>query len=145
MTTTGTKRLTFEEWQSLLETKGICEVVDGALLMPPGPMGEHPGISDEILATLRPFLRSHGLGIAISAPYDVLIRRDPLRFQLAVADIFGPLLRWMITQWNYISCRLFSNEPSEDTEYKYMAEAPDLPGCRAWRIRWEKRWTTFAV
>jgi hypothetical protein len=36
-------------------------------------------------------------------------------------------------------------EPSEDTEYKYMAEAPDLPGCRAWRIRWEKRWTTFAV
>jgi predicted RNase H-like HicB family nuclease len=23
-------------------------------------------------------------------------------------------------------------EPSEDTEYKYMAEVPSLPGCRAW-------------
>ena len=24
------------------------------------------------------------------------------------------------------------HEPSEDTEDKYMAEAPSLPGCRAW-------------
>mgnify|MGYP001096397239 CR=1 FL=1 len=23
-------------------------------------------------------------------------------------------------------------QPSEDTEYKYMAEIPVLPGCRAW-------------
>lgn len=23
-------------------------------------------------------------------------------------------------------------EPSEDTEYKYMAEVPALPGCRVW-------------
>jgi predicted RNase H-like HicB family nuclease len=23
-------------------------------------------------------------------------------------------------------------EPSEDTEWKYMAEMPTLPGCRAW-------------
>ena len=23
-------------------------------------------------------------------------------------------------------------EPSEDTEYKYMAEVPSLPGCRVW-------------
>lgn len=23
-------------------------------------------------------------------------------------------------------------EPSEETEYKYMAEVPPLPGCRAW-------------
>ena len=24
------------------------------------------------------------------------------------------------------------HEPSEATEYKYMAEVPSLPGCRAW-------------
>lgn len=24
------------------------------------------------------------------------------------------------------------HEPSEDTEYKYLAEVPILPGCRAW-------------
>ena len=27
---------------------------------------------------------------------------------------------------------LVMHEPSEDTEEKYMAEVPDLPGCRAW-------------
>ncbi len=27
---------------------------------------------------------------------------------------------------------LLMHEPSEDTEDKYMAEVPALPGCRAW-------------
>ncbi|MCI0785162.1 MAG: type II toxin-antitoxin system HicB family antitoxin [Chloroflexi bacterium] len=27
---------------------------------------------------------------------------------------------------------LVLHEPSEDTEDKYLAEVPDLPGCRAW-------------
>ena len=79
MTTTGTKRLTFEEWQALPETKQKCEVVDGVLVMPPSPFGEHQWVSDEILTSLRPFVREQGLGIAISAPYDVLISREPLR------------------------------------------------------------------
>ena len=79
MTTAKTKRLTFDEWRALPVTKQICEVVDGVLVMPPGPMGEHQWVSDEFLTALRPFLRTHGLGIVISAPYDVLIRRDPLR------------------------------------------------------------------
>ena len=79
MTTTSTKKLTFDQWQALPETKQRCEVVDGVLLMPPGPMGEHPWIADEILLSLRPFVRDNGLGIALSAPYDVLIQREPLR------------------------------------------------------------------
>ena len=79
MTTTGTKRLTFDEWQALPETNRKCEVVDGVLVMPPSPFGEHQWISDEILEKLRPYLREEGLGIAISAPLDVLISRDPLR------------------------------------------------------------------
>ena len=28
--------------------------------------------------------------------------------------------------------RYVMHEPSEDTEDKYMAEIPALPGCRAW-------------
>ena len=28
--------------------------------------------------------------------------------------------------------RYVMHEPSEDTEDKYMAEIPDLPGCRVW-------------
>ena len=79
MTTAGTKRLTFEEWQALPETKQKCEVFDGVLVMPPSPFGEHQWVSDEILVRLRPYLKEEGLGIAISAPYDVVISRTPLR------------------------------------------------------------------
>ena len=79
MTTADTKRLTFEEWQALPETKQKCEVVDGVLVMPPSPFGEHPWTIGVMLDALRPFLRVSGLGIALTAPYDVLIRRDPLR------------------------------------------------------------------
>ena len=80
MTTARTKRLTFEEWQALPETQGICEVVDGVLVMPPGPLlGEHQWLSNEILMALASFLRDTGLGIALPAPSDLLVGRDPLR------------------------------------------------------------------
>ena len=79
MTTARTKRLTFEEWQALPETKQICEVVDGVLVMPPSPFGEHPWVIRVILTALEPFLTDNRLGIALTAPYDVLINRNPLR------------------------------------------------------------------
>ena len=79
MTTAGVKTLSFDEWQALPETKQRCEVVDGVLVMPPGPLGEHLWVAGEILAALRPFVRDRGLGIALSAPYDVVIQREPLR------------------------------------------------------------------
>lgn len=79
MTTADTKRLTFEEWQALPETKQKCEVVDGVLVMPPSPFGEHPWAIRVFFMALDPFLSEHGMGIALTAPYDVLIRRDPLR------------------------------------------------------------------
>ena len=79
MTTARTKRLTFEEWQALPETKQKCEVVDGVLVMPPSPFGEHAWAIQVILGALYPFLAETGLGIALTAPYDVLISREPLR------------------------------------------------------------------
>ena len=79
MTTAGTKRLTFEEWQALPETKQKCEVVDGVLVTPPSPFGEHPWAIHVFYMALDPFLSERGMGIALTAPYDVLIRRDPLR------------------------------------------------------------------
>ena len=55
MATAKTKRLTFEQWQALPETKQICEVVDGVLVMPPSPFGEHPwAMSQVILTALQP-------------------------------------------------------------------------------------------
>ena len=79
MTTAGVRVLSFDEWQALPETKQHCEVLDGVLVMSPGPLGEHPWVADEILTALRPFVRDRGLGIALSAPYDVVIQREPLR------------------------------------------------------------------
>ena len=79
MTTARTKRLTFEEWQALPETKQKCEVVDGVLVMPPSPFGEHAWVVQVILPELRTCLTENRLGIVLTAPYDVLINRDPLR------------------------------------------------------------------
>ena len=79
MTTAGVKTLTFDEWQSLPETKRRCEVVDGVLFMPPGPMGEHQWLGIEIAISIRAFVNGQGLGIVVTAPYDVLIQREPLR------------------------------------------------------------------
>ena len=79
MTTARTKRLTFEEWQALPETKQCCEVVDGVLRMPPSPFGEHAWVIQAILVELLPFLAKSGLGVALTAPFDVLVNREPLR------------------------------------------------------------------
>ena len=79
MTTAGVKTLSFDEWQALPETKQRYEVVDGVLLMPPSPMGEHQWLDLEIATWLKIFVTREGLGIVVPAPYDVLIRREPLR------------------------------------------------------------------
>ena len=79
MTTAGVKTLTFDEWQALPETKRRCEVVDGVLLMPPGPLGEHQWAVGVISCDLHSFVTPTGLGIVLTAPYDVLIQREPLR------------------------------------------------------------------
>ena len=79
MTTARTKRLTFEEWQALPETKQKCEVVDGVLVMPPSPFGEHYWASSVFFEKLAPFLSRHELGFVFHSPVDVLIRREPLR------------------------------------------------------------------
>ena len=81
MTTTSTKRLTYEEWQALPETNQRCEVVDGVLFMPPSPTDEHQWLGFEIATHISPFVRERELGIVLMAPRDVLIRREPLRIR----------------------------------------------------------------
>ena len=79
MTTTGTERLTFDEWQALPIIKQKCEVVDGVLIMPPSPFGEHYWASSVFFEKLAPFLSRHELGFVFHSPVDVLIQREPLR------------------------------------------------------------------
>ena len=79
MTTAKAKRLTFEEWQALPVMKQRCEVVDGAVVMPPSPFGEHYWVTGLIFRELTSFLARYELGMAFHSPVDVLIRREPLR------------------------------------------------------------------
>ena len=79
MSSTRIKQLTFEEWQALPESKQKCEVVDGVLVMPPGPFGEHSWASSFFFEKLTHFVTRHGLGFVFHSPVDVLIRREPLR------------------------------------------------------------------
>ena len=79
MTTAGVKTLSFDAWIALPETKRRCEVVDGVLLMPPGPMPEHQWLGFEITGHITNFVRDKDLGVALIAPCDVVIRREPLR------------------------------------------------------------------
>ena len=79
MTTVGVKTLSFDAWLALPETKRRCEVVDGVLLMPPGPLGEHQWSVRVIVRQLDPFVTERGIGIVLTAPYDVVIQRDPPR------------------------------------------------------------------
>ncbi len=79
MTTVGVKTLSFDEWQALPETKRRCEVVDGVLLMPPGPMPEHQWLGLVISRRMSLFAEARELGVVLTAPCDVVIRREPLR------------------------------------------------------------------
>jgi Uma2 family endonuclease len=75
----GAKRLTFETWRALPETKQRYEIVDGVMLMPPGPTADHQWVLSEIFLRLRSFVDDKGLGVVLPAPLDLLIQRDPLR------------------------------------------------------------------
>ena len=79
MSSIGAKRLTFETWRALPETKQRYEIVDGVMLMPPGPTADHQWVLSEIFLRLRSFVDDKGLGVVLPAPLDLLIQRDPLR------------------------------------------------------------------
>jgi Uma2 family endonuclease len=79
MSSVRAKKLTFEAWRALPETKQRYEIVDGVMLMPPGPTADHQWIMMTILRPLDNFVKERGLGVVLPAPVDLLIRREPLR------------------------------------------------------------------
>ena len=76
---TQAKKLTFEAWQVLPETKQRYEIVNGAMLMAPAPTADHQWIMFEISVRLRSFVNERDLGVVLPAPVDLLIHREPLR------------------------------------------------------------------
>ena len=76
---TTTRKLTFEEWQALPETRQRYEIVDGVMCMPPSPTGDHQWIAQQVFFQGRTFTRSAPHGVFMMAPFDLLIQREPLR------------------------------------------------------------------
>ena len=75
----STKKLTYEEWLGLPETKQRYEIVDGVMRMPPGPSGEHQWVAQEVFGRGQDFVRDKGIGVFMIAPFDLMIQREPLR------------------------------------------------------------------
>lgn len=97
--TIDTKKLTYEAFLALPETKQRYEVLDGELVvMSPSPTPEHQRLALNLSLQLAPFVREHQLGELFIAPLDVLISRSPLQTRqpdllfvsTARRDIIGP-------------------------------------------------------
>lgn len=73
------KTLTFEEYLAMPEIKQCYDIIDGELIMSPGPTPAHQWIALKIALLLWTFVDERNLGIVLSAPVDVVIQRDPLR------------------------------------------------------------------
>ena len=76
---TQTKRITFDAWRAMPETKQRYEIVDGVMTVPPGPTPDHQWVSRKIDRRLEDFVEPLGLGIVLNSPIDLLVRREPLR------------------------------------------------------------------
>ncbi|MSQ06487.1 MAG: Uma2 family endonuclease [Dehalococcoidia bacterium] len=76
--TTKTKRLTYDAYLAIPETKQRYDIVDGVLVMAPAPTTMHQWFAMEISRRLSNFVIEHDLGVVLAAPVDLLIQRAPL-------------------------------------------------------------------
>ena len=79
MSSVGAKKLTYESWLAMPETKVRYEIVDEILRMPRGPTADHQWICFRLALRLHQHAEERGLGVVMPAPLDLLIQREPLR------------------------------------------------------------------
>jgi Uma2 family endonuclease len=74
-----TKKMSYEDFLKLPETKKRYEIIDGQLVftMPPSP--QHQVVSRNLFRLLDHFVVGHALGEVLYAPLDVVIHQDPMR------------------------------------------------------------------
>ena len=86
MTEAPAATLTYEAYMAEPEVQGRYDIVNGMRIFMPGATLRHQRIADSIGRSLYAFEQRFGLGISVSAPYDVLIRRTP-RIQTRQPDV----------------------------------------------------------
>ncbi|CUU36895.1 MAG: Uma2 family endonuclease [Armatimonadetes bacterium] len=77
MTSTATRGIGWEEYLQLPLTR--YEIIDGEVKELPTPLFKHQMIVSELMLRLGAQIRSERKGYLLPAPYDVVIRRSPLR------------------------------------------------------------------
>ncbi len=71
------QRLSWEEYLQL--DKERYEIIDGEVHEMATPTLKHQNVLSELLMALRSFVKQNRSGIVCPAPYDIVIRRSPLR------------------------------------------------------------------
>ena len=71
------QELTYDAYMAEPTVYGRYDIVNGVRIFMPGASRRHQRIADSIARLLWAFEQQMGLGISVSAPYDVLIRRTP--------------------------------------------------------------------
>lgn len=74
-----TKLLTYEEYLAMPEINRRYDIVDGEMIMSPGPTSLHQWVLLQLTLRLAPFVLERQLGRIYFAPLDIVIRRQPLR------------------------------------------------------------------
>ena len=98
--TLQTTRITYEEYLNGPEIKQRYEIVDGIMILPPGPSTGHQRVLGRMYKLLDAFASEQQLGEIFIAPLDVVIQREPLRTRQpdllfvsgARADIVGQVI-----------------------------------------------------
>jgi Uma2 family endonuclease len=69
--------VTYEDYMAMPVSKQKTEVVDGVIYVMPGPAFSNQIVEGNVYRPLHDFVRKHDLGLVISAPADVFIRKKP--------------------------------------------------------------------
>ena len=86
MTQAPAATLTYEAYMAEPQTEGRYDIVNGVRIFMAGATRRHQRIADSVSRLLYAFEQRSGLGISVSAPYDVVIRRVP-RLQTRQPDV----------------------------------------------------------
>ena len=73
------KKISYEEYLRMPEINLRYEIIDGEMIMSPAPTSEHQWFLSNLFFEIRQFVKRKKLGVALFAPIDVLIRKNPLR------------------------------------------------------------------
>ncbi|MCS7300229.1 MAG: Uma2 family endonuclease, partial [Fimbriimonadales bacterium] len=71
--------LSWEEYLRWEDEYTHYEIINGEVHELPTPTLKHQIVLDELMARLRSFVRENRLGRLLTAPFDFVIRREPLR------------------------------------------------------------------